>query len=137
MMEDLLTEGRRRRREYSKPFKAEILAKCAQPGATIGGVALSHGLHSNMVHRWIREASQAQAKVGAQVCQPAFIPVSLPAPAQDHSPVRLSEATHMSSQTAPAPIPATVQVHLQRGGLLVSLDCPLPQCAALLREVLR
>ena len=137
MMEDLLTAGRPRRREYSKPFKAEILAKCAQPGATIGGVALSHGLHSNMVHRWIREASQAQANVVGQVRQPEFIPVSLPAPAQVHTPVVLPEATHMSSQSAPGPIPATVQVHLQRGELVVCIDCPLSQCAALLREVLR
>nr|WP_233252155.1 hypothetical protein [Limnohabitans sp. 2KL-17] len=32
-----------------------------QPGASVGGVALAHGLHSNMVHRWIREARQDQA----------------------------------------------------------------------------
>ena len=136
-MDDLLTEGRRRRREYSKTFKAEILAKCAQPGATIGGVALSHGLHSNMVHRWIREASQAQVNAGGQVCQPEFIQVALPTPVQDHSPVSLAGQAHMSSQTAPAPIPETVRLNLQRGELVVSLDCPLSQCAALLREVLR
>jgi transposase len=59
-MEQFLNTNRPHRREYSKQFKADILAKCAQPGATIGGVALSHGLHSNMVHRWIREAQQAR-----------------------------------------------------------------------------
>jgi hypothetical protein len=54
-MEQSLNQERPRRREYSPQLKAEILALCAQPGASVGGVALAHGLHSNMVHRWIRE----------------------------------------------------------------------------------
>ncbi len=50
-MEQISNEGRPRRREYSKDFKAEVLAKCRQPGASVGGVALALGLHSNMGHR--------------------------------------------------------------------------------------
>jgi hypothetical protein len=30
-MEQISNEGRPRRREYSKDFKAEVLAKCRQP----------------------------------------------------------------------------------------------------------
>jgi len=40
------------------------------------------------------------------------------------------------SQPSPLPPPA-VQVRLQRGELVVSLECPLSQCGTLLREVLR
>ncbi|PUE56804.1 hypothetical protein B9Z45_09250 [Limnohabitans sp. 2KL-17] len=60
-MEQFSNDGRPRRRECSKPLKAQVVAQCMQPGASVGGVALAHGLHSNMVHRWIREARQDQA----------------------------------------------------------------------------
>ena len=128
-MEQSLNQGRPRRREYSKQFKAEVLARCAQPGASVGGVALAQGLHSNMVHRWIREQRERQTSA-----PPAF--VSLPmhtapcVPALESIPARLA---------APADEQRLPEVHLQiqRGELLVRLQCPLPQCAALLREFLR
>ncbi len=70
-MENSLNQVRPPRREYSKQFKAEVLARCAQPGASVGGVALAQGLPSNMAHRWMREQREQQAST-----QPAF--VSLP-----------------------------------------------------------
>lgn len=85
-MEQPLNQGRPRRREYSQQFKAEVLARCVQPGASVGGVALAYGLHSNMVHRWLREQRERQASA-----LPAF--VSLPmqtvpyAPAPEEIPV--------------------------------------------------
>ena len=42
------------RRSYSKSFKAQIIQECAQPGASIASVALSHSLNANLVHKWIR-----------------------------------------------------------------------------------
>jgi transposase-like protein len=64
------------RRSYSKSFKAQIVQECAQPGASIASVALSHSLNANLVHKWIRLQSQRTA-----ILQPAFIPVALPSPA--------------------------------------------------------
>ena len=128
-MEQSLNQGRPGRREYSKQFKADLLARCAQPGASVGGVALAHGLHSNMVHRWIREQREREASA-----LPAF--VSLPmqsapcTPTPEEIPVRV---------VAPADGQCLPEVHLQiqRGELLVRLQCPLSQCGALLRELLR
>ncbi len=54
-MERDLTDRRPLRREYSEDFKAEVLAQTRQAGASVSGVALSHGLHPNMVQRWRRE----------------------------------------------------------------------------------
>ena len=31
-----MNQDRPRRRDYSKQFKAEVLARCAQPGASVG-----------------------------------------------------------------------------------------------------
>lgn len=46
------------RRSYSKSFKAQIIQECAQPGASIASVALSHSLNANLVHKWIRVHTQ-------------------------------------------------------------------------------
>ena len=128
-MEQTLNQDRPRRREYSQQFKAEILARCAQPGASVGGVALAQGLHSNMVHRWIREQRERQTSA-----PPAF--VSLPMHTAPCVPALESISAGCS---APAAGPLLPEVHLQiqRGELLVHLQCPLSQCAALLRELLR
>lgn len=128
-MEQTLNQDRPWRREYSQQFKAEILARCAQPGATVGGVALAQGLHSNMVHRWIREQRERQTSA-----PPAF--VSLPMHTAQCVPALESiPAEHPT----PADEPLLPEVHLQiqRGELLVRLQCPLSQCAVLLRELLR
>ncbi|TEF58520.1 transposase, partial [Pseudomonas aeruginosa] len=47
------------RRSYPKSFKAQVVEECTQPGASVAGVALSHGLNANLVHKWIRR-QQAQ-----------------------------------------------------------------------------
>ncbi|KSD92075.1 hypothetical protein AO906_14350 [Pseudomonas aeruginosa] len=41
------------RRSYPKSFKAQVVEECTQPGASVAGVALSHGLNANLVHKWI------------------------------------------------------------------------------------
>ena len=87
---------------------------------------MSHGLHANMVHRWLREARLAQTfttQLSADTPAP-FIALALP--------------DGMSSLTPSAPVaPAPVQVRLQRGELVVNLSCAVSDCGALLREVLR
>ncbi|MGS2841394.1 MULTISPECIES: transposase [Pseudomonas] len=34
----------RQRSSYPKPFKAQIVQECLQPGASISSVAISHGI---------------------------------------------------------------------------------------------
>ncbi|WP_250555942.1 transposase [Pseudomonas aeruginosa] len=61
------------RRSYSRSFKAQVIQECAQPGASIANVALSHSLNANLVHKWIRLQTQK-----SMALHPAF--VSLPMP---------------------------------------------------------
>jgi transposase len=42
---------RRPRRRHSGAFKAEVLAACTHPGASVASVALAHGVNANLVHR--------------------------------------------------------------------------------------
>ena len=60
------------RRSYSKSVKAQVIQECAQPGASIANVALSHSLNANLVYKWIRVQTQR-----AMALQPAFIPLPL------------------------------------------------------------
>ncbi|WP_456016853.1 IS66-like element accessory protein TnpA [Pseudomonas fluorescens] len=61
------------RRSYSKSFKVHVIQECAQPGASIASVALSHSLNANLVHKWIRVQAQKSTAL-----QPAFIPMPMP-----------------------------------------------------------
>nr|WP_225930859.1 MULTISPECIES: transposase domain-containing protein [Pseudomonas] len=40
------------RRSYSKSFKPQVIAECAQADTSIANVALTHNLNANLVHKW-------------------------------------------------------------------------------------
>ncbi|MBT9465515.1 transposase [Hydrogenophaga sp.] len=71
------------RRRYGAELKQQILAECAEPGASVASIALSHGINANVVHKWRRQACGALPAIQA----PAFVPLPLPpaacAPAPD------------------------------------------------------
>ena len=45
----------RMRRTYTPQFKAELIAACLEPGASIAATAREHGMHANVLHRWLKE----------------------------------------------------------------------------------
>ncbi|MDZ5459266.1 transposase [Azohydromonas lata] len=117
----------KRRRRYNAEFKQRVLAECAEPGVSVAGVALSHGLNANLVQTWRREAREACAPrppssppLATPPSEPAFIPVALP--------------------PAPAPVASDIRIELRRGGTTVAVTWPLEaaaECATWLREILR
>lgn len=44
----------RQRSSYPKPFKAQVVQECLQPGATVSSVAISHGINANVIRKWMR-----------------------------------------------------------------------------------
>ena len=129
-MERDLTDRRPLRREYSEEFKAEVLAQTRQAGASVSGVALSYGLHPNMVQRWRRENRQRQAAPAQQNIDQAFVPLRL-APVCDPSP-EVAEA--------PVPVVETIRMELTRAGATLTVHWPVSaagQCAQMLRDLLR
>ncbi|NMM12425.1 MAG: transposase [Rhodoferax sp.] len=80
---------RRTHRTYTREFKAELVAACQQPGVSIAGLASSHAMNANVLHRWLKEHERSgchqligPAPSGAPVAtsqSPAFIPLKLPA----------------------------------------------------------
>jgi transposase len=64
-----------RRRRYDEELKAEVMAECDAPGASVVKVAMAHGINANVVHRWrqlAREGAQASAAKPRE-----FVPVAI------------------------------------------------------------
>ena len=60
----------RQRSSYPKPFKAQVVQECLQPGATISSVASHHGINANVIRKWLAiYRNQSPATL------PAFVPV--------------------------------------------------------------
>ena len=112
--------SRPQRRFYSPQLKCQVMQECRQSGASVAGVALSHGINANIVHRWLREHSQTALVPQSQ----AFVPVTLDEPAPGSAP-----------QAAP-----DIRVEVQRANATIVVKWPLQgsaACTAWLREWLR
>ena len=110
------------RRNYSAPFKAQVLEQCAARGASVAKVALAHGMNANVVHRWRQEARDHAASVSPG-CVKEFVPVSVPAPAP---------STHQGC--------ADIRIELRRGDTSMAITWPSAaanECAAWIKELLR
>jgi transposase len=107
------------RRRYSAELKAQVLAQCDAPGASVARVAMSQGINANVVHRWRQLAREGRTEVAPP--QREFVPVSLTAPA---SPGADSD----------------IRIQLRRGATAMTICWPqsaAADCAAWLRELLR
>jgi transposase len=67
-----------RRRRYSEELKAQVMAECDAPDASVAKVAMAHGINANVVHRWRQLAREG---AHATVTKPnEFVPVAIAAP---------------------------------------------------------
>jgi transposase len=121
------------RRRYSQTKKAQVLAECCAPGASVAKVALAHGINADIVHRW-----RQLAREGAGITPtkpPAFIAVPLAALAGQRA-----AAPSPASTAAPTAATTDIHIELQRGALALSITWPVsaaPELAAWTRELLR
>jgi transposase-like protein len=67
-----LAEGPRRR--YELDFKLQILKETFEPGASVAGVALRHGMNTNVIFRWRKEFREGQIGNG-RLPAAGFLPI--------------------------------------------------------------
>src|ERR1041384_554517 len=91
------------RKRYSRELKAQIMAECDAPGASVAKVAMAHGINANIVHGWRKLAREA----GAVAMSERFVPVT-GAPA----------VPQVADKRA-------IEVELRRGGITVKLSWPM------------
>lgn len=131
------------RRRHSDELKAEVLAACDQPGASISGVALAHGLNANLVRKWrcgrgaklagTAIAPAAASKTAAPLrTTPEFVAIEMPAAAK-------AAARAAAQPTGVAPIgEPLIQIELRRGPLHLNVRWPAAaadDCRAWLSEL--
>ena len=116
--------NRPKRRFYSPELKTQVMQECRQSGASVAGVALSHGINANIVHRWLREQTPSALVPQLQVSANAFVPVTL-------------------DESAPGPAlhaELDIRVEVQRANSAIVVKWPLQDsaaCAVWLRAWLR
>jgi transposase len=49
------------RRRYGAEVKAQVMAECDAPGASVAKVAMAHGINANIVHRWRKLAREGRS----------------------------------------------------------------------------
>jgi transposase len=111
----------RRRRLHTPEFKPQVVDACAEPGASVAGVALAHGVNANRVRRWLAERGLEPPSRRA-----------LPEPDLGCVPIHLESPFQSSAQD--------IRIELRRGATTVAITWPLAAadaCAVWLREWLR
>lgn len=112
------------RRRHSEEFKQQVIAACAQPGASVAEVARSFDLNDNLVHQWRRGRGSSCLRTVDAV--PGFVALSLPAPSS-HEPATITSVEG-------------VRIEVKRGPLNISVTWPVAaasELAAWMRELLR
>jgi transposase len=137
------------RRRHGEEFNAKVLADCDEPGASISGVALAHGLNANLVRQW-----RAVKLVGTAVAAPSAPEGSRP-PKGKSAPQIAAGAECIALEMAPPHKNATIaaveptlppapreeqhiHVELRRGSLHLNVRWPtaaVDDCRAWLREL--
>jgi transposase len=117
------SEVRERRQRYSAELKAQIMAECEAPGASVARVAMAHGINANVVHRWrqlVREGGVRRTRPSAATAAaPGFVPVVV--------------------SDTPGTKAGDIHIELRRGATAVAIRWPVSaaaQCAVWLRELL-
>jgi transposase-like protein len=116
-----LPEGRRRRRQYSSEFRADLIKAASQPGVSVAAVALANGMNANLLRRWIKMAQSRENMVTAMTASlpvEGFVPLSMPSPGSDRD----------------------VRIELSRGAMSIKVNWPISAagaCALWVREVMR
>jgi transposase len=76
----VLRRKRDGRRVYSPSHKRVIVEQCLQPGVSVAGIALAHGINANLVRKWIVKHERAAPAVKrSSVLPAALLPVSVEA----------------------------------------------------------
>lgn len=128
------------RRRHSSELKAKVLAACAEPGASISGVALAHGLNANLVRKWRCGRGTKRGGSSITVAATAAPMSALPGAAPEFVAVEMPTPPKLVTRAAAEPTAAqpSIDVEVRRGPLHLNVRWPTAaaeDCRAWLREL--
>lgn len=59
---------------YDRKAKRELVRRCLQPGTSVAGLALAHGVNANLLRKWITTATGREVADAEQ--PPVLLPVT-------------------------------------------------------------
>ena len=63
---------------YEREAKRELVRRCLEPGVSVAGLALAHGVNANLLRKWITVEGRARSARGTEAA--ALVPVKVRAP---------------------------------------------------------
>ena len=108
------TSANRTRRRHSTEFKKELMALC-QPGVSISGVALAHGVNANLLRRWLKQFP-VDAKLSVVLTPTKLVPIQV-------EPIQI-EPVNASTPNE------DIQFDIQRGSTRINIRWPLDKAEA-------
>jgi transposase len=109
----LIVTGTRRdgRRRYDPQSKRRLAQACLQPGVSLAGMALRHGINANLLRKWVvrYQPDNDAAVVAVPIGDPAdaFVPVILssrtgsPIEKRPHTPTSVAMPVDAPAKTSP------------------------------------
>jgi len=132
----VLRNGRRR---YDPASKQRLVEACLQPGVSLAGVAMQHGVNANLLRKWVAGQQQQRQRNGVAVgaidrATEVFVPVvelsgvaaspepsALPAVQHPVQPAKAARHTDPPAPRLTVEMPNGVTLRLECGGQDVEL----------------
>jgi transposase len=110
---------------YDEAAKAELVAACGEPGASVSRLARECGVNANQLSRWVREHSQRRQRAVA---------VS-PAPRAAFVAVPIEAAAPISTDDSAMAARMCLQARLPNGVVLDLRECDLRQAGVVIEAL--
>ncbi|SDJ47040.1 transposase [Paraburkholderia steynii] len=120
--------GRDGKRRYDRRTKQKLVEACLEPGASVAGLALKHGVNANLLRKWIKLHRQRLAGASLQPAPvTAFVPVvevdsheaviaREPAKAPRHAPAARTSTHALVSARLTVQMPNGITLRLECSG---------------------
>ena len=112
---------------YDETAKAELVAACGRPGASVSRLARECGINANQLSRWVREHSQRRQRAVAvsPASREAFVAV----------PIEAAAPMPTATSDSPAAVRMCLQARLPNGVVVDLRECDLRQAVEVIEAL--
>jgi transposase len=112
---------------YDEAAKAELVAACSKPGASVSRLARECGINANQLSRWVREHSQRRQRALAAPPTASRAFVAVPIQAATPVPVATADETAL--------VRLGLQARLPNGVVIDLRECDLRQAGVVIEAL--
>ena len=122
------------RRQHEKSFKAELVAQCLLPGASVAAIALAGGVNANLLFKWRRDHLRSKqlnrpASSSSAVLVPVQIATGMDVEAGHLQPSARSSASAQMAMATQRSARNTSIIELDIAGAVLRLRGPVDEAS--------